>query len=145
MKYFAYGSNMDAAQMSIRCPHSVELGLGILHGHRFRIDGRGVATVDLDPSGVVHGVVWELPPKDEETLDRYEGVPRIYEKRIVQIELGGTMDSMLIYVSRDGLKGRPRPGYLERIVGAVEGRGLPAGYVQELKRWMDMPSDGLPS
>lgn len=131
--------------MSFRCPHSHDLGLGILHGHRFRIDGRGVATVDPDPSGVVHGVVWELTPGDEETLDRYEGVPRIYTKQIVQIEIGGTSVPMLIYVSRDGLKGRPRPGYLERIVEAAEGRGLPAGYVQELKRWMDMPSDGLPS
>lgn len=136
--YFAYGSNMDAAQMSLRCPYSHELGLGILHGFRFRIDGRGFATVDSDPSGVVYGVVWELTPGDEEILDRYEGVPQIYEKRIVQIELGGTMDSMLIYIGRDGMKGRPRPGYLERIVEAAEGRGMAAGYVEELIQWGGM-------
>jgi hypothetical protein len=136
MKYFAYGSNMGASQMSLRCPHSLELGLGILRGHRFRINGRGVATVNPDPSGVVHGVVWELPREDEEILDSYEGVPRIYSKRIVQIEFGGTMESMLIYISRDGLKGRPRPGYLERILGAAEGRGMAEGYVEELRAWM---------
>jgi hypothetical protein len=31
---------------------------------------------------------------------------------------------MLILISRDGLKGMPQPGYLERIVGAAEGRGM---------------------
>lgn len=138
MKYFAYGSNMDIHQMSLRCPHSHDLGLGILHGYRFRIDGRGVATVDQDPSGTVYGVVWDLPSEDEETLDRYEGVPRIYSKEIVQIEYGGTSVPMLIYIGRDGMKGRPRPGYLERIVGAAERRGLPAEYVEELKQWRGM-------
>jgi hypothetical protein len=73
---------------------------------------------------------------DEETLDRYEGVPSVYSKQIVQIEQGRTIIPMLILISRDGLKGLPPPGFLERFVGAAVGWGMLEGYVGELRGWI---------
>ena len=35
--YFAYGSNLDAAQMRARCPSAKLLGAAILDGYRLRL------------------------------------------------------------------------------------------------------------
>ena len=88
MKYFAYGSNMDIAQMAVRCHKATLLGNGLLEGYRFRIDGRGFATVDRDQAASVPGLVWELSQEDEANLDRYEGVPRFYAKQTLEVEYG---------------------------------------------------------
>lgn len=135
VKYFAYGSNMDCEQMAVRCPQSRVLGKGILPAYRFRIDGRGYATVDEDLSGSVQGIVWALSQEDEKNLDRYEGVPRYYTKQIVQVEHGEIREPMLIYVSTNRLKGKPRTGYLERILLAAQAHGFLETYVEELKSW----------
>ena len=52
--YFAYGSNLDAAQMRARCPSAKLLGAAILDGYRLGFAGQsaawggGVATVVRD-------------------------------------------------------------------------------------------------
>ncbi|KAF4510346.1 hypothetical protein G6O67_002239 [Ophiocordyceps sinensis] len=88
--YFAYGSNMSTAQMRQRCPHSTPVGLGLLQGWTWIINERGyanvVATVDVEEAEAepkakgVYGLLYLLPPQDEERLDGYEGVPWAYEK-----------------------------------------------------------------
>jgi hypothetical protein len=135
MQYFAYGSNMDIAQMAVRCHKATLRGTGLLAGYRFRIDGRGFATVDQDQSASVLGLVWELSQEDEANLDRYEGVPRFYTKQILEIGHGEQRTPMLIYVSTDRLKGKPEPSYLERIVLAAQVQGFREAYVDELKSW----------
>src|SRR5215831_19363784 len=37
--YAAYGSNMDPAQMALRCPHSPQVGVGWLDGWRLTFGG----------------------------------------------------------------------------------------------------------
>ena len=135
MKYFAYGSNMDIAQMAVRCHKATLLGNGLLEGYRFRIDGRGFATVDRDQAASVPGLVWELSQEDEANLDRYEGVPRFYAKQTLEVEYGAQRTPMLIYVSTDQLKGKPAASYLERIVLAAQVQGFREPYVDELKSW----------
>lgn len=126
---------MDIAQMAVRCPKSRLLGTGLLTGYRFRIDGRGFATVDSDRACAVPGLVWELPKEDEASLDSYEGVPRCYTKQMLAVLHGEKYEPMLIYVSTDRLNGKPGPDYLNRIVLAAQIQGFPASYVDELKSW----------
>src|SRR2546430_16644174 len=40
--YAAYGSNLDPAQMLVRCPHSPQRGTGWLEGWRLTFGGGGV-------------------------------------------------------------------------------------------------------
>ena len=135
MKYFAYGSNMDIAQMAVRCHKATLLGSGLLAGYRFRIDGRGFATVDKEPSASVLGLVWELTPEDEANLDRFEGVPRFYTRETFEVRHDERLVPMLIYVSTDRLKGKPAPNYLERIVQAAQEQGFGKSYVDQLTSW----------
>ncbi len=136
--YFAYGANMDAAAMALRCPASRLIGRGRLNRHRFFIMKEGWASVRRDPQGTVWGVLWDLALGDVPALDRYEGVSGgLYVKAYQPItsETGGTKRA-LIYLGRSAVSGQPRPDYMEAVVTAGEAAQLPPPYLQELRLWM---------
>jgi len=138
--YFAYGSNVDVAQMDHRCPGAVPVGVHKLPNHRFIINSRGVSTVVSVPDGSknVYGVLWSITKPHEDTLDEREGVEYgTYRKEWLLVEMQGADPvSALIYVAADDIVGAPRAGYMEKIVAAAELHGLPPEYIEELKTWL---------
>lgn len=81
--YFGYGSNLSPFQMSGRCPSSgVPVAIARLNSWMWIITERGYANVipvrpartstDTDASSV-WGLLYNLTPEDEATLDMYEG------------------------------------------------------------------------
>ncbi len=140
--YFAYGSNMDLAQMAIRCPSAVTLVNAELLHHRFIVNTQGVGTVIPDPGSTVHGRLWRLTPDDERALDRYEGVAGdLYRKEYADIQLpDGRKDTALIYVATNSVPGKARPGYMEKVIAAAGECGLPQPYIDQLlKPWLRIP------
>lgn len=141
--YFAYGSNLSTEQMRERCPFSTAIGLGFLPGWRWHINERGFANVvpsthpssanaAMDSCGGVFGLLYLLPPRDEESLDVFEGVPASYEK--VQCHVRWVRDgdgkpipgdgepvTALVYVDdrRTG-DGPPRQEYIGRMERGIE-------------------------
>ncbi|KAG4442924.1 hypothetical protein IFR05_001628 [Cadophora sp. M221] len=86
--YFAYGSNLHLKQMATRCPESRFIGLGILRGYRWQINERGYANVVEDSNMTTEGLCYLLSAKDEDRLDRNEGVHiGAYEKAELEVEL----------------------------------------------------------
>jgi gamma-glutamylcyclotransferase (GGCT)/AIG2-like uncharacterized protein YtfP len=84
--YFAYGSNLNKDQMAKRCPRAVAIGPMILP--EARLVFRGVADVEYDETGEVHGGLWRITKRCERALDRYEGVAGgLYRKVYIEIEL----------------------------------------------------------
>ena len=86
--YAAYGSNMNIEQMAIRCPKAKVIGTGILKDYKltFRGLGRGgVANVEQSKGSSVPIVLWEITSECEVALDRYEGYPSLYTKRVVEV------------------------------------------------------------
>lgn len=135
--YFAYGSNMDAAAMALRCPASRLVGPGRLHRHRFIVMKEGYASILRDPRATVWGVVWDLALADVPALDRYEGVASgLYVKASQPVATGRGIKRALVYLGRSAAPGIPRPGYLEDILEAGRAAQLPAAYLQELRGWM---------
>lgn len=135
--YFAYGANMDAAAMALRCPVSRLLGGGHLPGYRFIIMREGYASVVRDPRHIVWGVLWELALDDIPALDRYEGVAGgLYTKASQPVRTASGVRRALIYLGCSTAPGRPRPGYLEAVVAAARAAQLPPAYVRELSTWM---------
>lgn len=131
--YFAYGSNMSTAQMRQRCPLSTPVGLGLLEGWMWIINERGYANMvvarDGAEPGGVYGLLYLLPPPDEERLDAHEGVPWAYEK--VACEATWVRDgdlravdeavTVLAYVDRQRVaEGVPREEYVGRMERAIE-------------------------
>ncbi len=134
--YFAYGANMDRDAMAKRCPQSRVLGPARLARHRFVITADGFASVLRDPRRTVHGVLWELALSDIPALDRYEEVHRgLYAKINQPVIAADGPRRALVYVSRNGEQGVPRPGYLEGVLAAAAAWDLPADYLQDMARW----------
>lgn len=84
------------------------------------------------------GVVWEISPKDVESLDLYEGIASgLYRKVYMQVVLWETIESelALVYIAKDEVPGKSREGYLDSIISAAKDHGLDEEYIAELKRW----------
>src|SRR5512135_1695151 len=99
--YGAYGSNMNVQQMSLRCPQARVIGTGLLENYRltFRGCGRGVANVERKRGRTVPIVLWDITKDDEQALDLYEGFPRLYVKRVVEVVTSdGSVVRAMIYV-----------------------------------------------
>ena len=141
--YFAYGANMDIADMAKRAPNSKPLGLARLPRHRFIIMKEGYASVVRDPRAVVHGMLWDLALTDLRPLDKFEGVDRgLYSKINQPVIVAGGAKRALIYVASSAEPGKPRPEYLESILKAAAEVGLPPAYCKELAGWSATPITG---
>lgn len=78
--YMAYGSNLNMANMSSRCPDAKHLGS--MYIPKWKLVFRHVADIvptydkdDLLPVGL-----WEITKDCEKALDFYEGYPNLYGK-----------------------------------------------------------------
>ena len=135
--YFAYGSNMDLAQMQFRCPQAKLICKTRLNHFEFLINSEGYASVLPAPSQNVEGLLFELTDSCVRSLDHYEGVQSdSYTKELIQIEKFG-LTNVLAYFATDNLKTKnPRPGYMEKIILAAELAGLSEDYVGILKHYV---------
>lgn len=90
--YFAFGSNLDTAQMRARCRHAVVERRAVLHGYRLAftgysvLRGGGVATVIEAEGDAVEGLLYRLTDADLVELDKYEGHPGFYRRVRVTVE-----------------------------------------------------------
>ncbi|MBK9082811.1 MAG: gamma-glutamylcyclotransferase [Rhizobiales bacterium] len=136
--YFAYGANMHEAEMALRCPGARVVGRARLARHRFFVMNHGYASVTRDPARDVHGLLWEIGLAHVRTLDAFEELGRGLYTKISQgvILAEGGARRALIYVGASLEPGRPKPGYMERIVEAAEAAGLPAAYRRELSGFL---------
>lgn len=124
--YFAYGSNMDRAAMTSRCPGSRMVGPARLERHRLAVMREGYATVVHDPRRAVHGLLWDVPFADVLALDRYEGVAaRLYVKRQQPVVTSNGVRKALVYIGSNAGPGVPVAGYVEGILAAATDLGLP--------------------
>jgi cation transport regulator ChaC len=93
--YWAYGSNLDRAQMRARCRGAVAEVSAVLRGYRLAFGGfsdrwdGGVATLERDPNGRVDGVLYRVTVADLLALDRFEGRPHVYER--MRVSLGDAL------------------------------------------------------
>jgi phage replication-related protein YjqB (UPF0714/DUF867 family) len=133
--YFAYGSNLCVQQMARRCPGAVDPRPAMLADHDWLINERGVATVEPFHGSQVHGVVWRLTDHDLAALDSAEGVPVRYRRDKLTVHTDDGPSEAWVYIDHRVDPGPPRPGYLERIIDGAMHHGLPARWIEFLKRW----------
>lgn len=133
--YFAYGSNLCAQQMARRCPDAVGPCPATLADHDWLINQRGVATVEPFAGSRVHGVLWRISEEDLTALDRAEGVPVRYRRDRLTVHTADGPAPAWVYIDHRVQPGAPRPGYLERIIGAAVQHELPQPWIEFLCRW----------
>ena len=133
--YFAYGSNLNVAQMSQRCPDAVDPLPATLADHDWLINERGVATVEPVDGAEVHGVLWHVSDDDLDVLDSAEGVPVRYRRDLLVVHTEHGPQRAWVYIDHRVEAGAPRPGYLERVIEGARHHGLPKRWVDFLHRW----------
>lgn len=137
--YAAYGSNMDPAQMLLRCPHSPQRGTGWLEGWRLTFGGEdlgwdgALTTVVEDPAHRVFVALYDVPEIDEKELDSWDGVNLgFYSKLKVRVQTldGDTLAWLYVLDAYEG--GLPSNQRLSILVDAAIKAGAPIDYVDWL-------------
>jgi hypothetical protein len=122
--YAAYGSNMDPAQMLLRCPHSPHRGTE-------------------DAAQRVFVAVYDVPENDEKELDVWDGVNLgFYSKIKVRVQAldGDTLAWLYVLDAYEG--GLPSAERLSILVDAALKAGAPADYIDWLRARPSNPPSG---
>ncbi len=138
--YAAYGSNMDPAQMLLRCPHSPQRGTGWLEGWRLTFGGEdlgwdgALTTVVEDPAQRVFVALYDVPEVDEKELDSWDGVNLgFYSKIKVRVQTldGDVLAWLYVLDAYEG--GLPSDRRLSILVDSAIKAGAPADYIGWLR------------
>ena len=87
--YLAYGSNLNIPQMRHRCPTAKVIGTAEIKDYELLFKGSKTGyylTIEPKKGAKVPVAVWEVKQGDEANLDVYEGAPRFYYKKDMQIK-----------------------------------------------------------
>ena len=123
MKYFSYGMNTNLAQMARRCPKAVSLGAAVLPGFRFEF--KSFATVVADYASDTVGVLWDIQPSDEASLDVLEGYPIYYTKQLVDVIIDGQRHTAMTYLMYpDEVLNLPSNSYYNLVADGYEDHGI---------------------
>lgn len=141
--YFAYGSNMSAAQMQARCPGVRLAGIAAASSFRLAFDRYSprwqghVADLRADPGSRAWGVIWRVTPAHLATLDGFEGVASgAYRRHVIGVTTPGghAIEAVTYRVVAPAPEGPPAPGYIEVLRTGAREHGLPAPYQDYLAR-----------
>lgn len=99
--YLAYGNNLNLSEMKKRCPSSVPIGSTFIANYRlvFRgIENRSFLSIEAWEGSEVPVGVYQITTEDEANLDLYEGVPTLYSKETIEVELHGETIKGIVYI-----------------------------------------------
>ena len=117
--YIAYGSNMSEDQMARRCPDATLAGTGRVNGYELLFKGSLTgcyATIEKKADAFVPVVLWSISAADERRLDAYEGFPRFYYKKEVEVETDdGTIRGLVYIMHEDRRFGIPETWYYQNM------------------------------
>jgi gamma-glutamylcyclotransferase len=148
MLYFAYGGNLDATQMRLRCPEARYAGKARLDDYRFsfpvwsRIRQSGLISIDPAVGEKVWGILYELTDADLKRLDHREGYSadrppsrNPYNRITVRVARGQRkMSDAQTYVARTSIETRlPSADYAAYLLHLAAARGLPDDYREKLR------------
>lgn len=139
--YFAYGSNMNVAQMGRRCRDHRPVGVGCLAGFALALTTRGTATIIPQADSFMEGMVWSVSTDDIDALDINEGVANdIYFRHMAPITLIATGEKLPAYVytaTADINNECCRVGYANKILSGAAECGLSADYQHTLQQLLN--------
>lgn len=127
MYYVAYGSNMNLKQMNHRCPNSKVVCNGVLIGWKlvFNIHADIIYTGNKEDKVPV--VLWDIHKRDWKSLDMYEGFPKYYIKKNINVVLESEESvEAVVYVMADNRKGIALPNkyYFDVILTGYKENGI---------------------
>ena len=149
MIYFAYGSNLNPAQMAERCPGHRSVGTARLPNHRLcfprysRTWQCASASITPSPGDVVFGALYEVPADEIPVLHYQEGYdahgPAEFNRHdfrpITVLRMGGSepVAAMTYVAVPDGTAALPSAAYLNAVIDGARYHALPRAYLVVLR------------
>lgn len=145
MRIFAYGSNMCEGRLRRRVPSARCVAVAELRGHELRFhkrsdDGSGKAdALRTDRSTAsVWGVVYDIDPREKESLDVAEGLGRGYVEHQVQVAPANGDEEIgaLAYFADPGYVNprlRPFKWYVRFVAEGARQHDLPPEYIAAIE------------
>lgn len=123
--------------MTTRCPSTKLIGTAILPSYRWVISRRGYANVVPSTLDECYGSIYAINREDEAKLDRYEGVPISYQKKMLEVKMldDGRLLETLVYIDLSTAEGVTKTEYVGRINnGLNDAKGIPEVWVKKYIR-----------
>ena len=127
--------------MARRCPTAVVLGAGnvggyaLEFGHYSKNWGGGVASITPSAVDEVWGVLFEVDESCIRALDAFEGYPRVYTRKLLQVRLlADSYDAWIYVLANRHDQSPPSPAYLGVILEACTRFGFPQRYREAVVR-----------
>jgi gamma-glutamylcyclotransferase (GGCT)/AIG2-like uncharacterized protein YtfP len=141
--YFAYGSNMNHEQMKKRCENAKFIERGYIENYDFVYDGyssyRKGAVGNIIPceGSIVFGALWEISEDDLKNLDRYEGYPYVYNRKLMIVKDDKGLEyNAWVYLREPQEIGMPSKEYHDIVIMGAKECNLPEDYInKKLKRY----------
>lgn len=149
--YFAYSTVLDPAAFEewrhqhgydfFQLPPATQaeaLDLALVYDFPSRWWGGRVAGLEDRPGGVVHGVVFEIAPKDWPIIQHKEGViTRMCVEREVRVRTPAGERTAIAFTTapaRKSLDGPVSPRFVDALVRGARAAGLPESWIDALGR-----------
>jgi gamma-glutamylcyclotransferase (GGCT)/AIG2-like uncharacterized protein YtfP len=105
--YFAYGSNMDTKRMYERVDEDdiYSISSATLYNYKLVFNkkamdsGYAYANVAHRNGELVEGVLYEVEDGVIDELDRYEGYPNYYTRKVLKVDVGGFNIPAVVYIA----------------------------------------------
>lgn len=141
--YVAYGSNLNMAQMALRCPEATVEFTGYLNN--WEMVFCRCATIRRKSGSTVPVAVWSISESDEKSLDRYEGYPYLYRKENIFVtRADGSRKKAMVYIMNRGIESQPPSSYVKTIKDGYEDFGFDLEYLEDLvyQNWVKTQKRG---
>lgn len=121
---FSYGSN-HPEQLARRLGRPIQTYPALADGWArvfrgmSRTWGGGVASLERKAGAVTYGLVVPVDEEDLRILDRYEGVPRSYRRKTVDVEAMGQPERAVAYIATSREFNPPTREYLEAVARTI--------------------------
>ena len=99
--FAAYGIGLNRSEMAKHCPTAKLLGATELKNFKLAFRGGNacaVATIEKTKGVSAPALLWEINSQDEAALDRWIGVPELFRKDTVKIQLNGVRMDAFVYI-----------------------------------------------
>ncbi|MEN8260592.1 MAG: gamma-glutamylcyclotransferase family protein [Pseudomonadota bacterium] len=149
LHYLAYGSNLHPLRLKERVPSAKLVGTVALDGYRLAfhkrsIDASGKCNLltSAGPSHRAYGAIFRIDEKHKNDLDRHERVGKGYRHAHLHLRSNNESHSCFCYVADpnyvdDALL--PYDWYTRLVVLGAEYLGMPAAYLDRIKRLETIP------
>ena len=132
--YLAYGSNLNVSQMRHRCPDAKPVGTSVIEDYELLFKGSKTGsylTIEPKNGEKVPVAVWEVTQSDEEKLDFYEGFPKFYYKKNMELTVNSRKITAFLYIMHEERKfGIPSRQYMRTCMEGYRDFGFDQNFLE---------------